>query len=735
MVPVSAINERTPILKQSVSITKFTNEVYENSVLFRTWKPACAAAWTVFITFQVFIGANRAFSPDPLCPYSAEDYGDTFWYINYSVFGGFLLILFVLVMKTFQVGHTAKAVPLYVACNIVTMGSIATFLILILEWGGFCVDVLNVASPAAIWGEWIACGPLLIYITVTIVDKPDLTPTDWALMICFFVCLVTGFFIIVPESYAIGVFWLVVSCVTYIPVLYLPWYDGGVINTFDPEDEKNMTLFATRFAKHTNLSIWLTIILPFYTVNYLLAMWGFFGVNTTIVVYQVLSILTKGLFAGCTMDIHLDLLIQAERDLIDEYRINNARRVFMKYIFHEIRNPLSSICVGVQLLKTSPNLIDEEQEALMMMEQASSFMSDTLDNVLSIQKIEEGKFELELKAFNVDTRMRELTYVYGGILREKSLKLQCIIAPNVPRNVIGDGHRISHVVSNLLSNAIKFSPNGTMITLELSCAQVTSIDGNEVAHITFSVIDQGIGISEGDQKRLFNSFVQIRPNEIQKGKGSGLGLCFCKEIVNLHKGNIWIESKEGEGSAFKFTVPFALPKEESRSLALDVAAPERTVEMVEMHAVLQKAEAQAPPGGWLSNLHVLIVDDAASNCKILGMLLKRRGIKSDMAENGKIAVDMVAADKEKYHLIFMDNLMPQMSGLEASAELRKLQYGNLIIGLTGNVMDDDVAEFSAAGVDAVLGKPLQMDSIDRILKTIEAKGPFSRPGISKTENW
>lgn len=195
------------------------DNIGNNSVLHRWWKQISIVAWSFFIIFQIAIGCDRYLSTQPLCPYTDKDYPDWYWYTCFSCLGGFILIWLVLAIKLFQLERGPHQVPLLVALSIVSMGTIATFLSLVFVWGGVCIDVLNVASPAAIWGEWMACGPLLLFITLTIVDKPNLSAWDWSFMITFFTCLLTGFFIIIPQSYGAGAFWLTISCLTYIPVL------------------------------------------------------------------------------------------------------------------------------------------------------------------------------------------------------------------------------------------------------------------------------------------------------------------------------------------------------------------------------------------------------------------------------------------------------------------------------------------------------------------------------------
>jgi CheY-like chemotaxis protein len=128
-------------------------------------------------------------------------------------------------------------------------------------------------------------------------------------------------------------------------------------------------------------------------------------------------------------------------------------------------------------------------------------------------------------------------------------------------------------------------------------------------------------------------------------------------------------------------------------------------------------------------LYVLVVDDSASNRKMLSMLLKVNDVIHETAENGKIAVDMVKASPSKYQLILMDNLMPVMNGVEATKKLRELGFPNLIIGVTGNVMDDDLAEYLDSGADKVLLKPLKVASLRMLLQHIADHGPLSKPGM------
>ena len=185
-------------------------------VIERLWVPAVSIAWVIFIVFQLGLGIDRTVNgKKSLCPHSDASYPVWYWYINMCCLGGFILIWLALVMKIAFMEDGGKfRASLMVAIHIVTMGTVSTILATLFEAGGVCIDVLNTASPAAIWGEWIACGPLLLFITLGIVDKTEFSWLDWFMMWSFEICLWAGFFIIPAQPYASGVFWLIISCLT-----------------------------------------------------------------------------------------------------------------------------------------------------------------------------------------------------------------------------------------------------------------------------------------------------------------------------------------------------------------------------------------------------------------------------------------------------------------------------------------------------------------------------------------
>lgn len=233
----------------------------------------------------------------------------------------------------------------------------------------------------------------------------------------------------------------------------------------------------------------------------------------------------------------------------------------MKFIFHEVRTPLNSLTMGIEMIAGSANIDEADIESLEIMRSASNFMSKTLDGVLSVHKIEEGKFDLVMGPTDLPALVQSAALTFQGTIVRKGITVQVVVSPHVPACVFGDSARLEHVVSNLLSNAIKFSPEGGEIQLAVECIShrfATEKEGEVgvIAEISVSVHDNGPGIPLEDQAKLFNQFVQIRPLTMQAGQGSGLGLSFCKNIVTLHKGSISVVSTPGRGSTFRFVIPF-----------------------------------------------------------------------------------------------------------------------------------------------------------------------------------
>jgi CheY-like chemotaxis protein/two-component sensor histidine kinase len=333
-------------------------------------------------------------------------------------------------------------------------------------------------------------------------------------------------------------------------------------------------------------------------------------------------------------------------------------------------------------------------------------MNETLNNVLNLHKIEEHKWEIENSPFSLKEIINTIEITFHNLLLSKKISFITSVIPNI---IVSDRIKIQHIISNLVSNAIKFSFDNGIINLTIK---------KDESNIIIIVKDTGHGILLENQDKLFKNYSQILPNSIQEGGGTGLGLMFCKNIVNLLGGDIYLKSSNiGEGSVFECKIPVRFKNSE-----LEKDKKETT----SLHTIFPQYSLHSNKND-SNHINVAIIDDHEASRNILMMYMKKIGVnKLSCAENGLIAYNMISSNLDTYHLLIVDNLMPIMSGVEMTKKLRNLGYEFLIIGLTGNVMDEDMNEFFKAGADYVLMKPLKIKEMYNLIDFIKNNGFISK---------
>ena len=367
-------------------------------------------------------------------------------------------------------------------------------------------------------------------------------------------------------------------------------------------------------------------------------------------------------------------------------RASQAKSDFLSRMSHEIRTPMNGV-LGINQLLSATSLSPEQRRYVEVVQSSGRTLLTLLDDLLDLAKIEAGKLTIEFGDFDLRQTVREITDMWGVQASVKGLVFTLSIAAELPPLVRGDQNRLRQVLNNLSNNAIKFTAQG-----EVSLHVEVGGKQEERVMVRFSIIDTGIGITADQASSLFSPFVQADVSTTRNYGGTGLGLAICKHLVELMGGTIGIESQEGKGSVFWFTLSFEVPR---RTAGLRAAA-----------AAAQVVSRQS--------LRILVAEDNQINRLVVLTQLRKLGHQAEAVVNGVEAVERATA--EDYDLVLMDCQMPLMDGYEATRRIREARPDRTpIIAVTANAMSGDRDRCLAAGMDDFISKPIDMKLLSRLL--------------------
>ena len=373
---------------------------------------------------------------------------------------------------------------------------------------------------------------------------------------------------------------------------------------------------------------------------------------------------------------------------------NKSKSVFLANMSHEIRTPMNSI-VGFSELAMDGEASEKTRDYLTKIRTNADWLLQIINDILDISKIESGKMELEKIPFDLHELFTGCRTVVMPKAVEKGVMLHFYAEPSVGRKPLGDPTRLRQVFINLLSNAVKFTNTGIVKLV----TDVVTVSGNTIT-FHFEVKDSGIGMTAKQIDVVFEPFAQGESGTTRKYGGTGLGLPITKSIIEMMGGKLLVESTPGIGSRFYFDLTFD---------TVDVTKEEffeKKVSLKEIDKPLFEGE-------------VLLCEDNIMNQQVICEHLSRVGLKTAVAENGKIGLDMVIEKLQKHEkqfdLIFMDMYMPVMDGLEASTQILKLGTGTPIIAMTANIMADDREVYKRSGLNDCVGKPFTSQELWRCL--------------------
>ena len=369
-------------------------------------------------------------------------------------------------------------------------------------------------------------------------------------------------------------------------------------------------------------------------------------------------------------------------------KANHAKSEFLSSMSHELRTPLNAIVCFSELLESKEGLDSESKDFARDIVSASHNLLDLVNGVLDISKIEAGKMELINKEYNSQELFNSLSTMVIPRIGDKPIDFKTVIASDIPPVLKGDTGKLKQIILNLLTNAVKYTDKG-FIKYRVEC--INDYKNNQTKLI-ITVTDTGRGIKKEDIDRLFKKFERLEEDRNTSIEGTGLGLAITESLAELMGGKITVISDYGKGSTFKFVVVEEIVNKES-----NLVVNEQTTLNYET----------------FEGKKVLVVDDSKLNLKVAENVLKNFKVSTETVTSGLECLSCVKS--KKYDIIFMDIMMPNMSGVEVLKKLREEKVNIPVIALTADAIEGQEEKYISEGFDGYLSKPIDKTKLKVIL--------------------
>jgi signal transduction histidine kinase/CheY-like chemotaxis protein len=349
---------------------------------------------------------------------------------------------------------------------------------------------------------------------------------------------------------------------------------------------------------------------------------------------------------------------------------SQTKSAFLANMSHEIRTPLGAILGFAEILKDPELTAEERARYLATIQRNGEALTKVLNDILDLSKVEAGGVTVENLEFHLPLVLQDVMDLFAANASEKRLSLQLVLDPSARVKVKTDPTRLKQILFNIIGNAIKFTEHGGITVFAAVRDHVINI----------RVQDTGLGITPEQELKLFEPFTQADSSTSRKYGGTGLGLALSRKLAEALGGTVFIEASSKKGSNFM-------------------------IEIADRSSAIAKTQtATTKPQGSIAGARALVVDDSHDNRELLRLFLKRHGVMTEFASNGREAVD--TATTNHFDVVLMDIQMPEMDGYAALTELKKRGYGKPVIAFTAHAMKEEKERALKAGFKAHVTKPV-----------------------------
>lgn len=367
----------------------------------------------------------------------------------------------------------------------------------------------------------------------------------------------------------------------------------------------------------------------------------------------------------------------------------NIKQQFMANMSHEIRTPMNAI-IGFNERLSKTNLDELQKEYVSAVQSSGENLLAIVNDILDFSKIEAGMVRIEEIQFNLHELLDSVITLFFVQAKEKNIDVRLQVSKTVPASIIGDPTRLTQILINLIGNAIKFTSKGNV---KILVDVVESHD--EKIHLQFKVIDTGIGISKEKISEIFERFTQAKSDTSRIYGGTGLGLSIVKKLIELQSGTISVKSEKDNGSEFTFVIPYKKAEKQTTDSKINK----------ENNSSFTFSETSK----------ILVVEDNLMNQKLAGFMLKDWGLKYDICNNGKLAIEKIK-ENNIYDVILMDIQMPEMNGYDTTKIIREELMLNIpIIAMTADALPDERDKCISLGMTDYISKPIKADDLRNLI--------------------